>query len=268
MSRFPLLTRLALGFLALLAIAAVGVGFLPFDPNTFNPNLAAIPLPPGFPHVLGTDDLGRDILIRLLYGARVSLSVACIAVVLSLSIGVTVGAASGFFGGWTDKCLMRFTELVMAIPGIFLILVLQSFFKPSLITVVCVIGLTGWMGIARFARAEVLSLKERLFITAARARGISEFRLMIRHILPLAINPVIVAATLGMSHAILSESVLSFLGLGVQPPQASWGNMLENSLAQLYSAPWMVFGPGLFITLTVLSLTLIGDQLRTALEGN
>ena len=192
--------------------------------------------------------------------------VGFVAVSISLLIGVSIGLISGFLGGVFDAIIMRTIDVLMALPTLFLILMIQVILEPSIFNVMVVIGVTSWMGMARIVRAEVLSVKERVFVTALRARGIAEKKVLFKHILPHTLNPVIVGAMLGMGGAILVESVLSFLGLGVQPPHASWGNMLENSLGFLREAPWMALIPGVLITLTVLSLNFLGDGLWLLLD--
>lgn len=253
----------------LLTIAILGFGirlFSSLDPNYFNPDLIGDPIPPSLNHLFGTDDLGRDILIRILYGAQISLLVGFVSVGISVLIGIFIGVISGYVSGWVDELIMRLVDLFMAIPTLFLILIIQVILTPSIFNVMVVIGLTSWMGVCRMVRAEVLSVKERPFVLAARSRGFSHFRVLFKHILPHTLTPIIVAAMLGMGSAILTESVLSFLGLGVQPPHASWGNMLQNSLAYMLDAPWMTVFPGLFITLTVLALNFLGDGLRDLLS--
>lgn len=255
-------------FLVILTLLAI---FFPLlsssDPTLFDPLLVGDPLPPSWAHPFGTDDLGRDILVRMIYGARVSLMVGVISVTISIIIGMTVGLIAGFFSGWVGRGLMILVDFFLSIPWLFLILIIQVIFTPSIYNVMAVIGLTSWMGLSRMVRAEVLKVKEETFITAARSRGIPQHIILFKHILPHTLNPVIVALMLGMGAAILVESALSFLGLGVQPPNASWGNMLENALAYMRDAPWMALIPGLFITLTVLSLNFIGDALRSALNA-
>lgn len=251
-------------FLGGLAVLGALVPLLPFDPNAIDPE--AMVQPPSIVHWFGTDDLGRDILLRSLYGARISLVVGLVSVSISLMIGVSIGLIAGFMGGLGDAIIMRCIDVMMALPTLFLILMVQVVLEPSMLNVMVVIGATSWMGMARLVRAEVLSIKERVFVTACRARGIAEKTVLMKHILPHTLNPVIVAAMLGMGGAILVESVLSFLGLGVQPPHASWGNMLENSLGYLRSAPWMALIPGVLITLTVLSLNFLGDGLWLLLD--
>lgn len=245
----------------------LGAIFVPMltnvDPNSFDPMQISEPQPPSFAHPFGTDDLGRDVFVRSIFGARISLAVGFIAVGVSILIGIFVGVISGYISGLTDEVIMRFVDLFMSIPTIFLILIIQAMLKkPNIYTVMLVIGLTSWMGVARLVRAEVMSVRERLFITAVRARAVGHIRIIFKHILPHTLGPIIVAAMLGIGSAILTESVLSFLGLGVQPPHASWGNMLENSLAFMFDYPWLAIIPGLLIMLTVLSLNFLGDGLR------
>jgi len=247
----------------LVLLAVFAPIFAPYDPNAILEDHIASP---SMKHLFGTDDLGRDILSRLLYGGRVSLSVAVIAVAVSLTIGILLGCASGYYGGILDEIIMRFTDIMLSFPTIFLILAIQSVLTPSIINVMIVIGATSWMGIARLVRGEFLALKEREFVEAARAIGCSDIRIIFRHILPNSLPPVIVAGTLGMAGAILTESALSFLGLGVQPPMASWGNMLMDSQSYLLDAPWMAVIPGLVIVLTVLSLYFVGEGLREGLN--
>ncbi len=235
----------------------------PYNPDDLGYNALSAP---SFTHFFGTDDYGRDIFSRILFGARVSLSVGVVSVSLAIVIGVFIGAISGFFGGRLDSVLMRFVDVMMSFPSIFLILAVQAAFKPNIFNVMAVIGLTSWMGVSRLLRAEVLSQKERLFVESAKAAGASNSRLIFVHILPNSLAPVIVAATLGVAGAIMTESALSFLGLGVQPPFASWGNMLQDSQAYMFDAPWMSLMPGIMITLTVLSIYIFGESLREAMN--
>lgn len=259
--------KLASVFLIGLVMMSCFVSFVVKEnPNTFDPYRLEEAEAPSWSHWFGTDDLGRDQFVRCLYGARVSLSVAVISMLIALSIGIVVGVISGFFSGWIDEILMRFVDIMMGIPTLFLILIVQVSLTPSIFNVMIVIGLTGWMGISRLVRAEVMSVKQRPFVYAARARGVSTFRLVGGYIFPHCLSPVIVAGFLGIGNAILTESVLSFLGLGVQPPQASWGNMLDNSLSFMTTAPWMALFPGLMIGLTVLSIQYLGDVLRSKLN--
>ncbi len=228
----------------------------------FDPNFTGLPMGPSLQHWLGTDEMGRDLLLRCVAGAKLSLGIGFMTIALSTGIGTTVGLLAGFAPRWGDAVLMRFTDLMLCIPGLFLMLTLQAILGPSIWHVVAVLGLTSWMGIARLVRSAVLSIKERPFILAAHARGLPRPRILWRHIFPHTLNPIIVCGIIGMGNAILSESVLSFLGLGVQPPLASWGNLLENSLSMMQTAPWLAIAPGVWITGTVLSLHWIGDRLR------
>ncbi|MDR1043562.1 MAG: ABC transporter permease [Candidatus Adiutrix sp.] len=260
--------RLALagGSLVLILFIVSGLaGFIaPYDPDRPDPRNRL--RPPGREHVLGTDSLGRDVLSRLIWGGQVSLKVGFVAVGLATAIGLLLGSAAGYYGGWADSLIMRFCDLMLCFPSMFLILAVIALLEPSVWNVMAVIGLTGWMGVARLVRAEFISLKNRDFILAARALGASDLRIIIRHLLPNALAPVLVAATLGVAGAILTESSLSFLGLGVQPPTATWGAMLADGKDYLSRAWWLSFYPGLAILLTVLSYNLVGEGLRDALD--
>lgn len=256
-------SKWAVGYFVVLILLSTGILLFPqLDPTHFDPYSIAEPEAPNWRHWFGTDDLGRDLLLRCIDGARVSLAVGFISVTISVLIGTILGLCAGFFSKSVDEIIMRFVDIMMGIPTLFLILTIQVILTPSIYNIMIVIGLTSWMGVARLVRAEALSVKQRPFITAAYARGLSKWRIVLKHVLPHTLTPVIVAAMLGMGNAILAESVLSFLGLGVQPPHASWGNMLENSLGFMLDAPWMTFFPGLLITLTVLALNYLGDSLR------
>ena len=236
----------------------------PFDPNELH--LDAILKAPCAEFPLGTDRLGRDVLSRLLYGGRVSLWVGFVAVGISISIGALLGLVSGYFGGLVDEIVMRFVDIMLCFPSFFLILAVVAFLEPSLFNIMVVIGLTSWMGVARLVRAETLTLREREFVSAARLAGTSTWRIMTRHILPNAMAPVTISAILGIGGAILIESGLSFLGLGVQPPQASWGNMLMGGSAVIEEASWLSLFPGLAILITVLGYNLLGESLRDFLD--
>lgn len=236
----------------------------PFAPNELH--LDAILKAPCAEFPLGTDRLGRDVLSRLLYGGRVSLWVGFVAVGISISIGALLGLVSGYFGGLVDEIVMRFVDIMLCFPSFFLILAVVAFLEPSLFNIMVVIGLTSWMGVARLVRAETLTLREREFVSAARLAGTSTWRIMTRHILPNAMAPVTISAILGIGGAILIESGLSFLGLGVQPPQASWGNMLMDGKSVIEEASWLSLFPGLAILITVLGYNLLGENLRDFLD--
>jgi peptide/nickel transport system permease protein len=258
-----------LAAVALLVLLVVGAGVLAAPLSPYNPDRANLPQrfqAPSQVHPFGTDDLGRDELTRTLVGGQISLAVGVLAVVLSLTVGVLLGALAGYFGGVVDSLLMRFTEAVIAFPQLFILILLAVFFGTSFGTIVLIIGLLRWMPVARLVRAGFLQQREREYVVAARALGASAQRLMWRHILPNAIGPVIVAATLGVGGAILTESALSFLGLGIQLPTPSWGNMLRTSQTTLTTAPWLALAPGVFIFLTILSINYVGDGLRDALD--
>ncbi|MFH1857234.1 MAG: ABC transporter permease [Candidatus Omnitrophota bacterium] len=222
--------------------------------------------PPSLKHFMGTDDLGRDIFSRMVYGARISLSVGFVAVAISLLVGVVLGAISGFYGGKVDFVIMRFVEIMMCLPRIYFILMIITFLGPNITNVMIVIGLTSWAGLARMVRAEFLTQKERDYVLAARACGSSNLKIIFRHILPNASAPIFVSAALGVGGAILIESALSFLGLGVQAPVPSWGNILSVGRHYIDYAWWLTLFPGLAILLTVLSFNLVGERLRDILD--
>ncbi len=260
-------TMFILGLIIVLGVtfAAVFAPLIaPFDPNELH--LDAILKAPCAEFPLGTDRLGRDVLSRLLYGGRVSLWVGFVAVGISISIGALLGLVSGYFGGLVDEIVMRFVDIMLCFPSFFLILAVVAFLEPSLFNIMVVIGLTSWMGVARLVRAETLTLREREFVSAARLAGTSTWRIMTRHILPNAMAPVTISAILGIGGAILIESGLSFLGLGVQPPQASWGNMLMDGKSVIEEASWLSLFPGLAILITVLGYNLLGESLRDFLD--
>ncbi|PLX95451.1 MAG: peptide ABC transporter permease [Desulfuromonas sp.] len=251
---------IVVGMFALAALATLVSG----DPSAIDVSQSL--LPPSLKHPLGTDDLGRSVLVRLLYGARISLLVGFVAVGISCLIGIFLGALAGFYGGWVDTLIMRFVDIMLCFPTFFLILAVIAFLNPSIWNIMIVIGVTSWMGVARLIRAEFLSLRERDFVQAAVALGASDMRLIFRHILPNAMSPVLVTATLGIAGAILTESALSFLGIGVQPPTPSWGNMLITGKQTLGSAWWLSVFPGLAILITVLGYNLLGEGIRDALD--
>ena len=242
--------------------------FAPFI-ATYDPavtNMQAIFLPPNATHYFGTDDIGRDVFSRVVYGTRISLFVGFIAVGISLIIGIILGLASGYYGGRVDSIIMRFTDIMLSFPTFFLILAVIAFLKPSLVNVMVVIGLTGWMGVARLVRAEVMSVKNREYITAAKLQGLSHKKIMFKHILPNVLSPIFVTANLSIAGAILLESSLSFLGLGVQPPTPSWGNILTDGQNNIINAWWLSFFPGLAIVFTALGYNLLGEGLRDLLD--
>ncbi|GBE02682.1 glutathione transport system permease protein GsiD [bacterium BMS3Bbin06] len=222
--------------------------------------------PPSRTHILGTDDLGRDLLSRMLYGARISLAVGFVAVGISTIIGILIGSIAGYYGGLLDRLNMRIVDVMLSIPTFFLILAVIAFIGPSIWNIMFIIGLTSWMGVARLVRAEFLSLKKREYVLAAKAIGASDIRIIFRHMLPNSLAPIIVSAVLGVASAVLLESSLSFLGLGVQPPYPSWGNILTTGQANIEIAWWLSVFPGLAILLTVLSYNLLGEGLRDALD--
>jgi len=217
-------------------------------------------------HPLGTDEVGRDILARLMYASRISLTVGVLAMLLSIVLGVTAGALAGYFGGWVDALLMRLTDALLSIPILFLLIALAVVLGPSVRTLVLAIGALSWMELARIIRANILSLREREFVDAARAIGASDVLIIARHILPNTFGPIVVAGTLNVGSAMLTEAAVSYLGLGVQPPTPSWGNMLFNAQSYLWNAPWVALYPGLMIVVTVLAINFVGDGLRDALD--
>jgi peptide/nickel transport system permease protein len=262
-------TSLTLIILVFATAAVVGLCtlagvYFPFDPNATN--LEAKLLPPNATHWLGTDNLGRDVLSRLLQGSYISLTVGFIAVFVSLTIGVIVGAISGYAGGWVDNAIMRVVDAIMCFPSFFLILTVVALLGPNLINIIVIIGLVSWTGTARLVRAEFLTLREAEYVRAAKALGQSHFKIIFRHILPNAAAPVFVTAVLGIPDAILTEAGLSYLGFGVQPPQATWGNIITDGKVYILDAWWLIIFPGLAIFLTALAFYLAGDALRQSIE--
>jgi peptide/nickel transport system permease protein len=222
--------------------------------------------PPGGPHLLGTDELGRDTLTRLIYGAQVSLTVAFLTASLSLVVGGAVGLVAGYLGGWVDNVLMRLVDVILSIPAIFLFILLSVLLRPNAITLSFIIAFVGWGNVGRLVRAEALSLRSREFIVATRSVGAGTLRLLSRHLLPNALPVMIVAASLAVGQIILAEAALSYLGLGIQPPTPSWGNMLSNAQQYYYHSAWLVMFPGVMIFLTVLAASLFGNAVRDAFD--
>ncbi len=263
-SRVALAGAAAVGLVA--AAAALAPLLAPYDPTAHGDLVGQRFLPPSGEHLLGTDGFGRDLFSRILYGARLSLAIAALAVFVSVSVGTLVGATAGFFGGAVDGVLMRLVDTVMAFPRLVLLIAVMALFEPSIAMMVLVLGLTQWPQTARIVRGEVLSLREREFVLAARGSGLSRRRVLFRHVLPNAGGPIIVAATLGIGDVIVLEAGLSFLGLGVQPPTPSWGGMVADGRDHLLNAWWVATFPGLAIVLAVLAFNLVGDGLRDALD--
>ncbi|RDJ19927.1 ABC transporter permease [Bosea caraganae] len=256
---------LALVLLALINIAAVLAPVLsPYPPNAVS--LRERLQPPSVKHPLGTDENGRDMLSRLLYGARISLAVGIAAVVFAVFLGALVGGAAGFVEGMTDSVLMRVTDGMLSVPIFFFMITTLALFGATLTNIILVIGVTSWMSVARIVRGEVLRNREMPFVEAARSLGAGPFHILFRHVLPQSWPAIIVSATLGIGWAILMESSLSFLGLGVQPPDSSWGNMLSKARGYMWNAPLLAFIPGFAIFLTVLLCNWLGDGLRDALD--
>jgi peptide/nickel transport system permease protein len=246
------------------AVALCAPLLAPYDPAAYD--VKQILLAPGPQHWFGTDQLGRDVLSRMLYGARISMAVGFVSVGIAVLLGTLIGTLAGYYGGRVDELLMRFVDLMLNFPRLFLLLTLIALLRPSIWVIMAVIGFTGWMGLARLVRGEILSLREREFVQGARALGAADARIMVKHILPNALVPVLVSATLGVAGAILTESGLSFLGLGVQPPTPSWGNILIDGKANIEIAWWLSAFPGLAILATVLAYNLLGEGLRDALD--
>ncbi len=262
-SRNRLAIASSIGLVVLMLFVVAGPAFVPFEPD--QGNLLRSLESSSATHPLGTDANGRDVLVRAMYGGRLSLMVGVLAIALSLAIGVVVGAISGYYGGWVDALLMRFTEAVLSLPTFFLVLAVLAVF-PGGAAVAIVIGLTSWMALAKIVRGEFLRWKEIEFVEAAHVVGASDTRIIFLHILPQALPAVIVSATLGVAHAILTESAISYLGLGIQPPTPSWGNMLLEAQQYVWSNPWLAVYPGVLILLTVIFFNAIGDGLRDALD--
>lgn len=256
-----------------LVLAVILVSFSPYDPEASD--MASRLQPPSLQHPMGTDQLGRDMLTRVLYGGRISLLVAFMVVVITLIVGMPIGAVAGYFGGSIDNLLMRVTDVALTLPTLLVLILLSAimreielplFEKNSVMTIALVIGILSWMTVARLLRASFLSIREMEFVAAAHAMGATNLRIMTRHILPNAISPIIVQSTLALGFAIMLESGLSFLGFGIQPPTPSWGNLLSNAQQHMTRHPWLAIFPGLMIFVAVISINYIGDALRDAFD--
>jgi peptide/nickel transport system permease protein len=256
-----------------LVVVVIEVAVALVAPYVISADLALRPQPtiilqsPSRAHLLGTDEAGRDILARLVYAGRVSLAVGVLAAAVAVIVGTALGAVAGFYGGWADTVIMRFTDALLSIPVLFFVIALTVLLGANPYTLVIVIGVLSWMELARILRANVLSLREMEFTEGARAIGVRGPTIIVRHILPNTVAPIIVAGTLGVGQAMLAEAAISYLGLGVQPPNPSWGNMLYNAQTYLWQAPTVALYPGLMIALTVLSINFVGDGLRDALDA-
>lgn len=250
--------------LALFFIAIFAPLISPYNPNDIDRK--SVLDPPGIKHPFGTDDLGRDILSRMIWGARISLSVGFVAVGIATIIGMIVGALAGYYGGWTDRIMMRFIDIMLTIPTFFLILAVIAFIGDGIWNIMIVIGVTSWMGVARLVRAEFLSIRQREYVLAAKALGASDFRIIFRHIMINSMAPVLVSAVLGIAGAVLLESSLSFLGIGIRPPTPSWGNILTLGKDNIEIAWWLSVFPGLAILITVLGYNLLGEGIRDSID--
>ena len=243
----------------LIVLAAVAPLITPYGPDGID--LANRRAAPSWQHWFGTDELGRDVLTRTLFGARISLAIGLLSAAVVAAVGTAIGAASGYVGGWFDDILMRVTDAMLAVPRLPLLMVAAAILEPSVAVLILLVGFVGWMETARVVRAEFLSLTKRPFVEAARAAGARDLRIILHHVLPSAAPPAIVAATLAVGRGILLESAMSFFGIGVQPPQASWGNMLYQAQATMSTEPWVAFFPGVLIFLTVLTVNVLGQEL-------
>jgi peptide/nickel transport system permease protein len=263
--------------IVMLALAAIFAPYLTrYDPE--KTDLDMMLQPPSAAHLMGTDELGRDLLTRLLYGGRVSLSIGVAAMALAVTVGAVIGGVAGFYGGWVDNLLMRFTDMMLSFPQLFVLIILALALRElpiealrgtaiaSVLSIVLVIAVLAWMQVARLVRASFLSLKEKEFTEAARCVGVSNRRIMLRHLLPNAMSPIIVAATFRVATSIITESGLSYLGFGVQPPTPTWGNMLKNAQTNMTRAPWTAIFPGLMIFVAVIAINFVGDGLRDSMD--
>ncbi len=259
--RLALASALVFAAVAAACVLAPLLAPYPFDAI----DLDALRQAPSLHHLMGTDDLGRDVFTRVLYGGRVSILIGVLSALVGTGVGTAVGAAAGFRGGWIDNALMRMTDVAYAIPTLPLLIVLSAFAGATVTSIVLIIGLLSWMATARVVRSDVLSIRETPYVEAARSLGMSPMRVVVRHVLPNAAGPIIVAATLAVGNGIMVESALSFLGLGVQPPTPTWGNMLMDAQATMATKPWLTLFPGLAILVVVLAVNFVGDGMRDAL---
>jgi peptide/nickel transport system permease protein len=250
--------------LLLFVVSLLAPWLAPYDPGQID--LKNVLVSPSWNHLFGTDQLGRDVLSRMIWGARISLKVGFAATGLAIIIGAILGATAGYYGGWVDAVIMRFVDIMLCFPTFFLILAVIAFLEPSIWNIMIIIGLTGWMGVTRLVRADFISLRERDFVKAAKTIGASDLRIIFIHMLPNAMASILVAATLGIAGAILIESALSFLGIGVQPPTPSWGNILTSGYTNIDIAWWLSLYPGLAILITVVGYNLLGEGIRDSLD--
>lgn len=260
------LAMVSLLVLGVFAVASILVPLFVTERQSNRINLANSLQPPSMQHPFGTDDIGRDILQRAVFGGRVSLRIGLLAAFVAVLIGSAVGAVAAFYGGWVDNVLMRITDAFLSIPNLFFLIIAAKLFGQSILVITLVIGALSWMGVGRIVRANILSLKEQEFVTAAHALGARSASVITKYLMPNTIGPIVVAATLGVGQAILLEATLSFLGLGLQPPTASWGTMLQRAQGFLVTAPWVAFFPGSLILITVVCVNFVGEGLRDALD--
>ncbi|MCT4663484.1 MAG: ABC transporter permease [Tissierellales bacterium] len=258
------LSKVAFFTIAVLTLMSIFAFLSPYDQNGID--MLNRFQSPNLKHIFGTDKMGRDYFTRILYGGRISLSVGFLSMIISTTIGTTIGAISGYFEGHVDSILMRMVDILMSIPSFFIILILNAYFKPSIGMMVMIIGLLGWMGTARLVRAETLSVKNKEYVIYAKTLSIPNFKIIMRHIIPNVLPTIVVAATLSIASAILTESSLSFLGMGVQAPDASWGSMLSKAQGYMDEASHLGIFPGVFILMTVLSFNILGDTFRNTIE--
>ncbi len=260
--KLAMISMVVVGVMTLVCFAAPLIAPYEFDAI----DLGIVRQPPSFAHLMGTDDLGRDLFTRVLYGGRISILIGIVAAVFGTAIGTLVGAIGGYYGGRIDNVLMRITDIAYSIPVLPLLIILSSYTQATGTTMAVIIGLLSWMATARVVRADVLSIRQTLYVDAARGLGASNPRILWRHVLPNALGPIVVSATLAVGYAIIIESSLSFLGLGVQPPTPTWGNLLMDAQATMATKPWLTIFPGFAILLIVISVNFIGDGLQDALD--